>query len=300
LFSGVEDRLAGDEFGISCELSPVSDEIAYCLHGPGVQEYPPVSGHIWKAKRDGSGAVNLSEAAGLAGINFYPRWSPDGTLIAFTHWDRPGAELSGPGEVWVMEADGSEAQRTHPDISSMVWSPDGFSLLCGVEEGSEHALPASVDLWGRHVRLAPDLGGATEWSPNGSRAAVTRLERGHMEGEPGCWRRLLVMGADGSAPRVLVEQFIADAQVDACRPTQEQIEAAPAYRWREDVLCWAGPLHPKWSPTGDKIAFLAELPFDPDGPHNGLQVDAWVYDLVTRRLTKITSEPHFQHSLSWR
>jgi RNA polymerase sigma factor (sigma-70 family) len=300
LFSGLEDRLAGDEFGISCEFSPTSDEIAYFLHCPGLQDYPPASGHIWKAKRDGSDAVNLSEAAGLKGINFYPRWSPDGTMISFLHWDVPGAELSGPGEAWVMKADGSEARRAAPGVSSTAWSPDGSCLLCGRGDSSAHALPASMDLWGRRVRLAPDLGGAMDWSPDGTRVAVTRTERGHMEGEPGYWSQLLVMAADGSAPRVLVEQFIADAVVDACPSAPELGEYATTYDWKADLRWWAGPQDPRWSPTGDKIAFLAELPFDPDGPHNGLQVDAWIYDLVTRRLTKLTNEPHLQHSLTWR
>ncbi len=299
IFSGGEDRFAGDEFGISCEFSPVSDEIAYFLHCPGLQDYPPASGHIWKANRDGSGAVNLSEAAGLKGLNFYPRWSPDGTLIAFIHWDRPGAELSGPGEAWIVKADGSEARRLAPGVSSATWSPDGCALLCSMEPNGEHALPPSANLWGRHVRLAPDLEHNRDWSPDGTRTAVPRAVRGCVDGEPGHWRQLLVANADGSDAHVLVEHFVADAAIDAC-PLQELSEFAPAYDWRQDFLHWAGPADPTWSPAGDKIAFLAELPFDLEGPHSGPQIDAWVYDLLTHRLTKLTNEPNLQHSLTWR
>jgi len=108
------------------------------------------------------------------------------------------------------------------------------------------------------------------------------------------------MDADGSGPRVLVEQFIADAQLDAHRPAQIEIEAAPTYDWRNDVLRWAGPHRPTWSPRGDKIAFLAALPFDPERMVRNRQVDAWVYDLVTRRITKVTNAPTKQYSLSWR
>jgi Tol biopolymer transport system component len=109
-----------------------------------------------------------------------------------------------------------------------------------------------------------------------------------------------VMDADGSAPRVLVEQFIADAQLDAYHPAQIEIDAMPDYDWRYDVLEWAGPHTPTWSPRGDKIAFLAALPFDPAQMVFKRQVDAWVYDLATRRLTKITNLPRRPHSLSWR
>jgi RNA polymerase sigma factor (sigma-70 family) len=305
LFSGSEDWLTGDEFGAGPQFSPVSDEIAYFLQGAGVQQYRPVSGHIWKAKRDGSEAVNLSEAAGLRGIDLYPRWSPDGTMIAFIHWDEPGGELVGPGEAWVLKADGSEARRVAPKEiaplgATLTWSPDGSRLLCEVKGDLLSVPPLSVDLWGRHVRLVPGVGGSTDWSPDGTRVARNRAKRGHVEGEPGYWRQLLVMDADGSRPRVLVEQFIADAQLDAHCPGQVEIEAGPAFDWRNDVLCWAGPLRPTWSPRGDKIAFLAALPFDPERMAFNRQVDAWVYDLVTRRLTKITNWPRKQNSLSWR
>lgn len=296
--------MTGEEYGHDCQLSPLSDEIAYHLQGPGVQHYRPESGHIWKAKRDGSGAVNLSEAVGLGGVNMSPRWSPDGTMVAFVHYDEPGGELEGPGEAWVVRADGSEARRVAPKeiapLGGCNWSPHGLCLFCPGDVAVAGALPGSVDLWGRDVRLVPAVGGSMEWSPDGTRVASPRAKRGHIEGEPGYWRQLLVMEADGSCPRVLVEQFIADAQLDAHRTAQVDIESAPAYDWRNDLLWWAGPLRPTWSPRGDKIAFLAALPFDPERMFCYRQVDAWVYDLVTQRLTKITNAPTKQYSLTWR
>jgi hypothetical protein len=108
------------------------------------------------------------------------------------------------------------------------------------------------------------------------------------------------MQADGSGARVVAEQFIADAQLDAYRPAQIEIEAEPDYDWQYDALMWAGPLMPTWSPRGDKIAFLAALPFDPEQMVFKRQVDAWVYDLPARRLTKITNLPRRPNSLSWR
>jgi len=226
-------------------------------------------------------------------------------MIAFIHWDEPGGELVEPGEAWVVKADGSEARRVAPKgvlpvRSRVSWSADGSRLLCEVKGELLSIPPVSVDVWARHVRLALDPEGCMEWSPDGGRVACTRTERGHMEGEPGYWRRLLVMDANGSGPRVLVEQFVADAQLDAYRPSEMELEAGPTYDWRDDLLWWAGPITPTWSPRGDKIAFLAALPFDPDQMASRRQVDAWVYDLITRRLTKLTSDPKKQYSLSWR
>lgn len=48
------------------------------------------------------------------------------------------------------------------------------------------------------------------------------------------------------------------------------------------------------------IALLAALSFPGGGVDFKRQTDAWVYDVVTRRLTKITNDPHVQQSLSWR
>jgi RNA polymerase sigma-70 factor (ECF subfamily) len=308
LFSGLEDRLTGDELGGDCDLSPVSDEVTYNLRHPLVlgRQYYPWPNHIWKAKRDGSEAVNLTETAGLGGINLGPRWSPDGTMIAFVRWELPEHPRQRSGEVWVVKADGSEARRVAPKevapvCQSFTWSPEGLCLSgWHPEPAVEDALPGSVDLWGRRVRVVRIVAGDAEWSPDGTRVARTRRERGHSEGEPGYWNRLLVMEADGSRPRVLVEQFIADAQLDAYHPAQYEIDAGPDYDARYGARAWAGPFMPTWSPGGDKIAFLAGLPFDPERMVHKLHVDAWVYDLVTRRLTKITNRPWFHNYLSWR
>jgi RNA polymerase sigma factor (sigma-70 family) len=305
LFSGGDDWLVGDEYGECCELSPLSDEIAYQSQGPGDQVAWVLSCHIWKAKRDGSDAVNLSEAAGLRGINQYPRWSPDGTMIAFVHWDETGAEWVGPGEAWVVKADGSEARRVAPKeiapVHGCTWSPDGLCLSSSLREpGGLPALPGSADLWGRQVRLMRSMMGGAEWSPDGTHVARSQAKRGHMEGEPGYWRQLLMMEADGSRPQVLVEQFIADAQLDAHCSGQEEIEAGPDFDWRYDALWHAGPKVPRWSPRGDKIAFVAALPWHPSARHYMAQTDGWIYDLVTSRLTKVTNARGSRKALSWR
>ncbi len=304
VFSGLDDWFIGDELGICPDLPRVSDEVVDARYATDDLRHLPVSAHIWRAKRDGSGAVSLTQRVGIGGVNMAPRWSPDSTLVALIHADGRKPGWGDPGEAWIMKADGSEAKRVTPEERGLVcglsWSPDGSWLLCHGGSASAGIPPLSVDLAGKHVWVAV-VGANTEWSADGAKAALTQTERGRQAGEPGYWRRLLVTEGDGSRPQVLVEQFVADAQLDACHrlDPERPVGAGPTYDWRSDLLAWAGPCGPRWSPRGDKIAFLAALPFDPEQMTAKRQVDAWIYDLVTHRLTKITNAPHKERSLSW-
>jgi hypothetical protein len=206
-----------------------------------------------------------------------------------------------------MKADGSAACRLVPEeclpslgiVTRTTWSRDGRCLFCVGAVASRDGAPVDVEVWGRQLRVLPAQPAPGAWSPDGSKKAFCRLVRGKVAGEPGHWRQLLVAKANGSAIRVLVEQFIPDAAVEQYRPTAEDLQRAPLYDDRLNVLKIAGPFEPTWSPHGDRIAFVAALPYDPHGPYYMLQTDAWVYDLVTRRLTRLTHEPHHQVNLKW-
>ena len=94
--------------------------------------YPDVSetqvtfvyaGDVWVAPKDGGTAVRLSSPAGE---ETFPRFSPDGTRIAFS------GDYDGNVDVYVMPASGGMPTRLtwHPMADRMVdWDPDGESLL---------------------------------------------------------------------------------------------------------------------------------------------------------------------------
>ena len=77
-----------------------------------------VVGQLWSANLDGSGARRISRGVSDSS----PRFSPDGTLLAFVR--STGNE---PGQLHVMAADGGEALQLTDQklgISGWLWSPD--------------------------------------------------------------------------------------------------------------------------------------------------------------------------------
>jgi Tol biopolymer transport system component len=290
------------------DLSPATGELAYVVH----DEWPCTYMAILKANPDGSEPVNLTELAGLGGVNCYQKWSPDGSMISFQHSDPTDGVLPCDAgfHVWVMNADGSDAHPVLPEGSPRTWRaqwlPDGSRLVCclDVEDpatfGADFVGTVTTDLLGTDVRALPNVGDDPAWSPDGTMIASIIREDGEMDGQPGHWIQLLLTNAEGSDPEVLVQQFISEADMDSCSPSEWQIELAPGFDWKGDLLVWAGPLRPEWSPNSDKIAFLAAMPWDPDGPYHKLQTEVWVYDLTADELIQVTDDDVAQTSVSWK
>jgi hypothetical protein len=279
-------------------VSPHEDEVVYMVS---TGEWPDDLVEVWVANLDGSEAVNVSGLAGLGGLNCAPQWSPDGSKIAFHHCDPVEGIL--PCDVgfhaWVMNADGTDAHRVlrgddPPTTSFPIWSPNGYRLLMR-DWGTTDSI--SVDIDGGDAVVIPNIGGDPDWSRDGLKIVSTKMPPGEVDGEPGVWHQLVVTNADGSDPQVLVEQFLSDADVQAhlesqgCDPED--------YDWVADVQWWAGPVYPQWSPRGDRVAFLAALPFDPTDIHYKMQVEIWVCDLDTEELSRVTQDTWHENSVSW-
>jgi Tol biopolymer transport system component/DNA-binding winged helix-turn-helix (wHTH) protein len=126
--------------------------------------YP--QGILWQSKTDGSDRRQLTFPPMEASI---PRWSPDGSQIAFT-----GGPPGKPAQVLLIPAGGGDPEQITSDDATKndaTWSPDGNSLAYQIgpwEIGSKFPLQV-ISLKTRNVTVVPDSAGlySPRWSPDG-------------------------------------------------------------------------------------------------------------------------------------
>jgi eukaryotic-like serine/threonine-protein kinase len=130
--------------------------------------YP--EGTLWRSKADGSERRQLTFPPMQA---FLPRWSPEGTRIAFN-----GTEPGQRWKVYVVSSEGGTPRRMtneQGDEGDVGWSPDGKSLVFGsmsfLEGRPEIHL---LDLTTLHMSMLPGSEGlfSPRWSPDGRYVAA--------------------------------------------------------------------------------------------------------------------------------
>ena len=287
---------------VRTDISPLGDRVAYDVRTDAGPAWHTNTSDIWIADMDGSNQLDLTGPAAIGGINCRPDWSPDGSQIAFMRCDfdpSSGIPCSQGFAVWVINADGTEAHQAspsypenpdYPNCEINCWAPNGYRLLATMWDpsGGVEEFVFTFDSDGTDVEVVPGIISACDWSPDGSQIASDRSEPGELDGDSGVWRQLVVADADGTgAVRVLYEKFISDA-------------AARAAGSPGDTTEWAGPMYPKWSPDGERIAFLGVGRYTAPGPYFRRQVEVWIYDLETGDVTEITDDLGADHELSWK
>ena len=162
--------------GISAEMTDFSRDGKYVAY----VSFP--DGILWRANRDGSGLVQLTEPP------FYPRnprWSPDGTQIIFTDNTASGVDTA-----YVVSSQGGIPKRLLPDDpepqSVPYLSPDGKMIVYTTHPGFSF-VPRDVskietrivELSTGRVTVLPQRPGgfwAPEWSPDGRYIAGHTLD----------------------------------------------------------------------------------------------------------------------------
>lgn len=219
--------------------------------------------NIWTMAPDGSDATPLT-TGGVQRCNERPKWSPDGTQIAFTSSREPSRW---GWSAWVMGADGSNptlipADSANTDRSDWIqaWTPDGRVVLSSYLESD-----GTDDIWTylvnpdgtgfeRFFETPEDL--TPYWSPDGTAVAFVSLRDGN--------REIYLMDADGSNVRRLTH----DSGADDFR--------------------WLGPS--PWSPDGRWLAFHST--------RSGSQ-QIHLASLVDGSVRQLTSEPQYARFSGW-
>ncbi len=102
------------------DWSPDGERIAYAGWSDDTESY-----EIFVMDVDGGNATQVSSDS--TGDVYVPRWSPDGTRLAYDF-----TPLNGQGDIYVINADGTNPRRLTTDPANdtwPVWSPDGKKIL---------------------------------------------------------------------------------------------------------------------------------------------------------------------------
>lgn len=123
--SGAERLLGSTRWDWGAELSPAGDRLVFVSDRSGASE-------LWIAAAGGGPERRLTEMGGP--YVDHPRWSPDGSLVAFEA--RPG----GNADVYAVDVESGEPVRMTSDVAQDVapsWSRDGRWIYFASDRGGE-------------------------------------------------------------------------------------------------------------------------------------------------------------------
>src|SRR5271169_2826800 len=148
-------------------MSGISAEaLTYSKDGQWVTYTSIPEGNLFRSRVDGSEKLQLTFPPVTA---YEPRWSPDGKRIAF-HGSRPGQNW----RMYLISADGGEAEEVMTGVGDVGWSPDGKSLIFhSCMEDLVSTSPRAVQLMDLKTRKVSQLPGSEgfyspRWSPDGN------------------------------------------------------------------------------------------------------------------------------------
>ncbi|HLO04845.1 MAG TPA: S9 family peptidase [Symbiobacteriaceae bacterium] len=258
-------KLAGD-----VQIHPDGTKVLYTLQEINAEanEYRTA---LWLAE-EGKEPIRLTGGT----HDSTPRWSPDGTLIAFL------SRRSGSTQIWILPAQGGEAYqltKIKGGVGAPVWSPDSRTIAFSVNLGPKGIQPEgqeeSQDLFAKHTagvkvidRLFYKLDGTGYFGDKRSHVAIVPVTDRRCAGAPTPESRLLTDGdfdhgqpawaPDGSGLYLsALRRADADSYPQASNLWFFPLTGEPVQLTDGTDLAASSPTP---SPDGQTVAFLGSLP----------------------------------------
>jgi TolB protein len=220
---------------------------------------------IYTINPDGSDERQLTSFSGNQFVVNSAQWSPNGRQLVFPI----GTNNPVPGQIWVMNADGSNQHVVFTDATNFdfnpTFSPDGKHIAftrcqpggappCAIyqirSDGSDLTALTNFD-------PNPDIVDAfPQYAPDGEHIAFTNLTR------EGVLEAIYLMNADGSNVHRITPPAIGAANGD-------------------------------WSPNGERIAFDTNDPFCGGGGCFFPNSEIWMIEPDGDGLTRVSGDPNF-------
>lgn len=150
---------------------------------------------IFSLNVDGTGERQLTSNGAQ---NYAPELSPDGRTVAYVSTHEGNAQ-----HIWLMDADGANNRRLTSEGENIdpTWSPDGTQIAFASNRGGTRQLwvmnaDGSAP---RQVTDLADMGGRSDWSPDGARLTFYAGPRANLG------RNVFIINVDGSGLLKLTE-----------------------------------------------------------------------------------------------